>query len=78
MFNPLKYQYLATFLNRNENSAELRLQMGATEEIVNLPLCLLPNEVALGEQFILKLQPTETAKEGEYETMRKILEELIN
>lgn len=52
--------------------------MGATEEVVSLPLCLMPNEVALGEQFILKLQPTETAKEGEYETMRKILEELIN
>lgn len=78
MFNPLKYQYLATFLNKDESHGELRLQMGATEEIVNLPLCLLPDEVAVGEQFILKLQPTETAKDGEYETMRKILEELIN
>lgn len=78
MFNPLKYQYLANFLQKEDGEASVSLKLGAKEHTLKIPLDLLPTELEPGEDFILKMLPAESAKSGDYETMRKILEDLIN
>ena len=78
MFNPLKYQYLANFLQKEDGEASISLKLGAKEHTFKIPADFLPKELEPGENFILKMIPAESAKSGDYETMRKILEDLIN
>lgn len=78
MFNPLKYQYLANFLQKEDGIAELALKLGAKEHTLKIPADFLPKELEPGNEFILKMLPADSAKTGDYETMRKILEDLIN
>lgn len=74
MFNPIKYQYLA----RLTPEGEVNLKLGAKEFSIKLPLEILPPEVEVGQNFVLKILPQDSAKESDQETMRKLLQELIN
>lgn len=78
MFNPNEYQYTATLKSEDGELAILSLQNGAKQVDVSVPKTLLPKEIKIGETFTLKFLPTEAAKKGEYETLRKLLEDLIN
>ena len=57
--------------------AKLNIQKGSQIEEAMLPLSLLPKSIKPGNEFILKIQAPETAKTGEYESLRKLLQELI-
>lgn len=78
MFNPNKYQFLAKFLRAEEDLAVLEIKQGAKQAIINLPLEFLPPGIEENQEFVFKIMATETAREGEYESMRRLLEELIN
>jgi len=77
MFNPFKYQYLATYVRKTNGQAIARVQSGTIDVEIKIPQSYLPQEVQAGQSFILTLQPTETAKKGEYETLKKLLEDLF-
>lgn len=78
MFNPLKFLYNAKILSVEEDEANLELKMGAKSYELKIPKALLPPDLKAGDSFILKLAPTESAKQGDYEIMKKLLQELIN
>ena len=58
--------------------AKIILQAGTKKAEIDIPSNLLPKEITPGSDFVLKLVPKEAAKKGEYESLRKLLEELIN
>ncbi len=77
MFNPLKYQYVATYLAEEGAQVLLKIRRGSLEEELHFPKTLLPPEVQLGDSFSLNLQPEESNKQGDAEVLRQLLSELI-
>ncbi len=77
MFNAFKYQFEATFLREENGMGVVRLQSGAVDETLTLPKALIPKEVEPGQSFHLSMQPREVAEQGQYESMRRLLENLI-
>ncbi len=76
-FHPCKHQYEATFLGQEDESALLNIKQGTLSDHLRIPLKLVPPEIQVGETFILNFQSQETAKEGETETLKHLLKELI-
>jgi|GEM_PF-1409596 len=76
-FNPFKYQYEAEYLSDEELVALVRLRKGTVEENIRLPRSLLPLEVKPGDRFVLNLQSENSARHGEADSLKKLLDELI-
>lgn len=77
MINPFKHEYDATFLKKDGEEAVVEIKSGAVNERLRIPVGLIPDEIKPGESFSLRFQSKETAQTGTYESMRKLLEELI-
>ena len=77
MFNPLKYQFSATYLRDQNEQALLQIRRGNQEESFLFPKGLLPPEIAVGTNFVLNLQPEEVAKQNESEVLKQLLSELV-
>lgn len=78
MFNPFKYQYTATLLRQEGDMVVARIQSGTTDVEMKIPAAHIPKEVQMGQQFMLTLQPLESAQDKEFHTLKRLLEELIH
>ena len=76
-WNPFKFQYSATYLSEENDMAVLELKKGSQSERLYFPKSLLPLDLGIGSNFILKIEDLETAQHSETKTMQKLLEELI-
>lgn len=75
--NPMKFQYPATFDHLEGEDAILKIQEGPKHSYARVPRSILPKSYAPGQEFFLKIEAIEAAKQGEFETMKRLLEELI-
>lgn len=77
MFSPFHAQFEAVLIKDEGTFVLLNLKNGSVSETISFPKSLLPKEIAPGESFVLKLMPTEAAKEGELVVLQKLLQNLI-
>lgn len=77
-FNPFQFQYPVKFLQEDGEEAILKIMKGATEQIARVPRNLLPENYEPGQKFSIKIEESASAKQTELETMKRLLEELIN
>ena len=77
MFNPFSHQYSATYLRSENDYVVARVQGGQLDREIALPPQMLPKELPVGSQFMLTVQPIENRKNTEYDTLKRLLEELI-
>jgi len=77
MFNPFKYKYQAKKIADDGADAILQIQNGQIYQDVRMPRALLPQEIQPGQSFTISFQAEETAKTGEYESLKRLLQELI-
>ena len=78
LWNPFQFQFNATYLSDEGELAVLEIRKGAALEQVRFPKSLLPPGLGIGSVFNLKLEDSETALTSEKETLRYLLNELIN
>lgn len=78
MFNPMNYKYSVTYEGLEGDLAILILKNGAKQEEIRIPKTLIPKELSEGSKFTLKMLPNEEANSNEYESLRKLLQDLIN
>ncbi len=78
MINPFKNEYDAKLLNIEGDEAVVEIIGGALQEKLRIPVSLLPKELDREKPlFSLRFQSKETAQKGTYESMRMLLEDLI-
>ena len=78
LWNPFQFQFNATYLSDEGELAVLEIRKGAALEQVRFPKSLLPPGLGIGSVLNLKLEDSETALTSEKETLRYLLNELIN
>ncbi len=76
-WNPFQYQYNATYLSDEGEMALLEVRKGTDVERVPFPKIMLPPSLTLGASFNIKLEDTETARTSEAQTLRRLLNDLI-
>lgn len=76
-WNPFQYQVTATFLREEGEQAILEIHKGTHVETIPFPKSLLPHVLKPGETFILKMEDAETARTSEIQTLRQLLNDLI-
>lgn len=75
--NPFQYQYEATYLTEEGEEATIELKQGARNQTIKIPKTLLPSEFKPGSSFVVKIQDPESAKQTEMETLKSLLQSLI-
>ena len=78
MFHPFKYRYSAKILREEGEYAVLQISSQKEDKLIHFPISMLPQGLAVNDQFTLTLQPEESAKREESETLKQLLQELIS
>lgn len=77
LWNPFQYQVTATFLREEGEQAILEIHKGTHAGTILFPKSLLPHVLRPGETFVLKMEDSETARTLEIQTLRQLLNDLI-
>ncbi|MFA5793279.1 MAG: hypothetical protein WC897_05455 [Candidatus Gracilibacteria bacterium] len=77
LFHPFKYQLFSTLLEKQENMCTVKIRRGSQEGTLYFPNALIPAELEPGQNFILNLEPEETANQNQTTALKALLEELI-
>lgn len=76
-WNPFQYQFEATCLANEGDAVMLSLKRGALSETIKIPRSLLPTTLEPGAVFTLKFQDQNCAKQSESDSLKSLLESLI-
>ena len=81
LFHPFQFQYTCTYQDTQGDYVLLRAEQGPKHSEFFVPKNILPENIGIGDSFIMSIQPTESQAETnkkELACMQAMLQELLN